>query len=353
VAESAQHVERCALLIPSWPRPHITRSERSRSDPSLRNIGTRLCPRFKLPIHDKRHGTIPNDHKTTEHQAKRNLLCCSGFPHSQGELFGGDAGNRTRVAPCRRVTSCREKPTTSTLIDLVLVAVVPPHTNWLQPFGLQLGCSPYTPASPGELTGQAPDCGAATALAPLSQLPVGSSGMENGWSSSDTIALVSGIVAGLSVIVAGTAIAVNAWLTNRRMVHDERMQTQRLAHERREALTTTAAEGYAAASKLLQVIHPDAQIPIAERRIAAENEARQPLDVIVAVGWSPEVRVAAMSLVAAVAALAAKSFAMSGLLESDSDPPAVGRAEAQLQATWEDASTAMAEYQMAISEEEA
>ena len=170
--------------------------------------------------------------------------------------------------------------------------------------------------------------------------------MFEDWVASDWIAVGSLLVA----LVALLSTALVAWW---RMRHDERMQKKRLAHERREALTTTAAEGYAAASKLLQVIHPDAQIPIAERRIAAVKEARQPLDVIVAVGWSPEVRVAAMRLVAAVAALAAKSFAMSGLLESDSDPPAVGRAEAQLQATWEDASTAMAEYQMAISEEEA
>lgn len=168
--------------------------------------------------------------------------------------------------------------------------------------------------------------------------------MPEDWTSSDWVAVGSLVVA----VVAIVSTAVVAWL---RMRHDERMQKERLAHERREALTTTAAEGYAAASTVLKVFDPDAPVPPAKVRSAAAREARQPLDVIVAVGWSPEVRVAAMRLVAAVAALARQAFAMSGLLESDSDPAKVGRAQEHRVAAWEDASTAMAEYQMAISGE--
>jgi hypothetical protein len=142
--------------------------------------------------------------------------------------------------------------------------------------------------------------------------------MPEDWTSSDWVAVVSLAVA-LTAIV---STALVAWL---RMRHDERMQKERLAHERQEALTTTAAEGYAATATVLKVFDPDAPIPPAKVRSAAAQEARQPLEVIVAVGWSPEVRVAAMRLVAAVAALARKAYAMS-VMESDSDPAAVGRA---------------------------
>lgn len=134
--------------------------------------------------------------------------------------------------------------------------------------------------------------------------------MENGWSSSDTIALVSGIVAGLSVLVAGTAIAVNAWLTNRRMGHDEQMQEQRLEqeaelhkrrldHERRESLRTIASAGYAAAFRIWVEYDP---LSLGKSLVTDPalqsllDDATRDLQIVGAVGWNDDVRRASRKL---------------------------------------------------------
>lgn len=186
------------------------------------------------------------------------------------------------------------------------------------------------------------------------------------WTASNTIALVAVLVTGVGAIV---TVGVNAWLGNRRMGNDERMQDERLAHEkalqadrleheRREALRTTAAAAYVKAGEVVRVLHPDRVGALRDdERHAVVSDALGELDVITAVGWTPQVRLAAASLGSAISALSNKAWATTELIahsREDPDPgqfdsSTLGRAEAQLGEAHDGFMTRYHEYRVEIS----
>ncbi len=89
-----------------------------------------------------------------------------------------------------------------------------------------------------------------------------------------------------------------------RLEHEAEVHTERLAHERREAVRSTAAEGYGKASDVLYRVNTSTIIRIAEasQLVLPEEinqskiEAQQALSLVRALGWSKEVRDRALRL---------------------------------------------------------
>lgn len=181
--------------------------------------------------------------------------------------------------------------------------------------------------------------------------------MPTDWTSSDTIALVSAVVAILSLIVAGAAIGVNARLANRRMNHAERMQQGRMAHERTEAVRASAAEAYIETDGLMRLVNP-----VTVRMIAEEFESgmgtevrealprtRDALGLIIAMGWSDEVRDAARELRSAVLKLASRGRAVAGAIRNNN---LTSEQDTDLDQRWDEAQAALEEYRKAVAGEE-
>ena len=116
--------------------------------------------------------------------------------------------------------------------------------------------------------------------------------MFQDWEPAEVIAFASTIAAIVSALVAGAAISVNAWLQNRRLTHDAGLHDSRLTHERRESLTNIAAAGYGFSFRLITALGVGSIEDLPKQRELADQtfvKAIDELEVIIAVGWSPEV----------------------------------------------------------------
>jgi uncharacterized membrane protein len=151
------------------------------------------------------------------------------------------------------------------------------------------------------------------------------------WTASDWIAIGSLLVA-LAAIV---STALVAWW---RMRHEERMQDERLVHERRESLTTAAVAAFESASEALQMLGMKVDADNYRETMMVVDAARRDLEVIAVVGWSEEVREAASDL----------RLSLTWVLLSR-DPTSEGQWVIE---PWDRAQEVLARYREAIGREE-
>jgi hypothetical protein len=120
-------------------------------------------------------------------------------------------------------------------------------------------------------------------------------------------------------------VAANAWLRRKRLASEERRHTERLAHERREAVRTTAAVAY---GKVGEVLHHVNLNTI--HRIAAETdfhspeeitqtatEAQRSLNLVRALGRSKDVQDRALVLSVELLSFVNETFAVANVIRSN------------------------------------
>ncbi len=177
------------------------------------------------------------------------------------------------------------------------------------------------------------------------------------WTTSNVIAAGSLIVAILSAITAIAAIGANAWLGNRRMNHDRRMQQGRMAYERAEGVRTSAAEAYIETDGLMRLVNPVTIRMIAEEFDAglgtevseALPKARDALGFVIALGWNDEVRDTARELLSAILKLASRGWAVASAIRNDTLDSG---ADSDFDQHWEKAQEALETYRKAVAGEE-
>ncbi len=170
------------------------------------------------------------------------------------------------------------------------------------------------------------------------------------------IALVSVLVAGLSVFVTGVSIWLNYRGSEKRLAHEKQMQAEQLSHERREAVRVTAAGAYAKASDVLSDVNVNTI-----HNIAAESEsglpdeikirsldAQRSLELVRALGWSEDVRQRALDLEVELLRYMNVGFATVGAIRSESLNQ--GTVLERFESQGEDAFDALDAYRRAISE---
>ena len=120
------------------------------------------------------------------------------------------------------------------------------------------------------------------------------------WTAGNVIGLAAVIVTGVGAMV---TVAASAWIANRRMHHEDGLQKQRLAHERRESVRTTAAEAYVKTNAALRVLFAFDDLVNLEappEDIDHLRDGIKGLEVIVALGWDKDVQGAAHVLIDAL-----------------------------------------------------
>jgi hypothetical protein len=181
--------------------------------------------------------------------------------------------------------------------------------------------------------------------------------VEVEWGSAEVVAAVSVGVAALAVMVTGVSIWVNFLDSEKRRAHAERMQGQRLAHERRLTHQAEAAKAYRSAAEVgrwINLTEIEKAVAAGEDRLgsdakAAVTAAADAMELAKAYAWRAEMVTAAGAVIVALVELDRVGFATIGRLRAS------GADEEQLHgkfwAVWGRYDDAIEQYRRAISSE--
>ncbi len=146
-------------------------------------------------------------------------------------------------------------------------------------------------------------------------------------------------------------------LANKRLQEEFRQHAARLAHERKEALVTTAADAFTKASYVLQIGPASAEwaerlanTDLADTWVNAVWEARAVLQVVMAVGWSDQVQEAAAVLIEAIIELDRAARRAADIVDGLDDPLVLADRIETLGQRYLTAGDALEEYRRAIAE---
>ena len=177
------------------------------------------------------------------------------------------------------------------------------------------------------------------------------------WGSAEVVAAVSVAVAVLAVMVTGMSIWMNFLNSEKRRAHEEQMQGQRLAHERRLTHQAEAARAYRSAAEVgrwINLTEIERAVAAGEDRLgsdakAAVTAAADAMELAKAYAWRGEMVTAAGAVIVALIELERVGFATIGRLR------AAGADEEQLHdrfwAAWDLYDDAIEQYRRAISSE--
>lgn len=129
-----------------------------------------------------------------------------------------------------------------------------------------------------------------------------------------------------------STVVLNHRGVNRRLEHEKELFTERLAHKRREATRTTAAEAYSKSSDLLRSVNVNtihkiaaaSQLVLPDEVNQSMTAAQQALTLVRALGWTKEVQDSALLLDLELRKFLDQTFALAGVIHSGSS----GEAEA-------------------------